>query len=316
MRLVATGLGAVLLACVVGGGVSSAEPGGAAPVWVLPPLADASIERGLLTSAAVGGPVSYEVARPPAGSASEPGCYPVLYWLHGTGGGAEGVTKIAAAVRAAVVTGQAPPMIVVFPNGLPAHLWTDAWDGRASVETMVVDELVDHVDANYPTFPTREARWIGGFSMGGYGAARLALRHPDRFSSSLVLAPGPLSPAFDGERATHNPALRDQILRDVYGGDLAAFAAQSPLRLVETLPPDGVRAVSWWLAVGQRDFTAAETRSLALGLGRAGATVAFREVPDLGHQPAQLLDALGDGLWAWYREQAAGLPTGCASASR
>jgi enterochelin esterase-like enzyme len=285
-----------------------------APVWVLPPVDDPAISRRILESAAVGGPVSFEVALPEPSAVAPGACVPVLYWLHGTGGGAEGVSRVAAWVRAAIAAGEAPPMMVVFPNGLPHHLWSDSVDGRAPVETMLVDELTAFVDAEFPTIPLREARWIAGFSMGGYGSARIALRHPERFSSSLVIAPGPLDEAFDGARAIANPALREVILRDVYGGDLAAFAAQSPLRIVREADPLGVRAVSWWVAVGDRDPSAPVTLRLGAALAATGAAVQVREVPGLGHQPAELLTALRGELWAWYRAQAAAIPADAASA--
>jgi S-formylglutathione hydrolase FrmB len=50
------------------------------------------------------------------------------------------------------------------------------------MEDFVIDDLDAHVRQ---TFHVREGkRAIGGLSMGGYGALRLALRHPDRFVST------------------------------------------------------------------------------------------------------------------------------------
>jgi S-formylglutathione hydrolase FrmB len=37
---------------------------------------------------------------------------------------------------------------------------------------------VEYVDANYRTLATRESRAIAGISMGGFGSALIALRHP------------------------------------------------------------------------------------------------------------------------------------------
>ena len=43
-------------------------------------------------------------------------------------------------------------------------------------------EVVDFVDANFPTIASREGRGQAGFSMGGYGAMMLGMKNPDRFS--------------------------------------------------------------------------------------------------------------------------------------
>ena len=51
-------------------------------------------------------------------------------------------------------------------------------------ETFTAKELVEWVDARYPTIPSRDKRAISGLSMGGHGALFLAMRHPDVFGSA------------------------------------------------------------------------------------------------------------------------------------
>ena len=85
-----------------------------------------------------------------------------------------------------------PPMIVVFVNGLSKRLWTDSKDGRAPIETVFIDELIPRIDESMRTIPNREGRIIEGFSMGGYGAARIGFRHPELFGGISILAAGPL----------------------------------------------------------------------------------------------------------------------------
>jgi enterochelin esterase-like enzyme len=287
-----------------------AEPPRGAPGWVLPAPADAGVEHRVFPSAAVGGPVSFEVALPDGFDPAAPVRYPVVYWLHGTGGGQGGVRPVSEAFRGAARAGLAPPVIVVFPNGLPHHLWTDAVDGSAPVETAFVVDLIAHVDATLPTIPAREARWLEGFSMGGYGAARLGLRHPDVFSVVVALAGGPMDEAFDGAKARANPDLREAVLRDVHGGDLASFAAQSPIRLARTLGPATAGRTSWLVAAGDQDPGLAQSEALAAALEAAGASVVGRSVPGVGHDAAGLLRGLGDAHWALYRAAAAALPAG------
>ena len=44
-------------------------------------------------------------------------------------------------------------------------------------------ELPAYIEENYPAAPAGSARGLCGFSMGGYGAMMLAMRHPGRFAA-------------------------------------------------------------------------------------------------------------------------------------
>ncbi len=75
------------------------------------------------------------------------------------------------------------PLIVVMPDG-GRGFYTDAVEGFA-YERAVCDDLIPLVDRLFPTRAERSGRCIGGLSMGGYGALRLALRRPDLFCSAV-----------------------------------------------------------------------------------------------------------------------------------
>lgn len=60
-------------------------------------------------------------------------------------------------------------------------------------EDYVAHEVVAYVDSNFRTIKDRGSRGICGFSMGGYGAYNLALKHPDVFGSLLTMSPGLLA---------------------------------------------------------------------------------------------------------------------------
>ena len=49
-------------------------------------------------------------------------------------------------------------------------------------EAYLTKELVETIDANYRTIPSRENRGIMGCSMGADGALHLALKYPDVYS--------------------------------------------------------------------------------------------------------------------------------------
>ena len=75
------------------------------------------------------------------------------------------------------------PLIVVMPT-TARGFYCDAQQGMAW-ETALVRDLINLVDKMFPTKATREGRCIGGLSMGGYGAVKLALKHPDKFCSAV-----------------------------------------------------------------------------------------------------------------------------------
>jgi S-formylglutathione hydrolase FrmB len=52
-------------------------------------------------------------------------------------------------------------------------------------ETSLIRDLIGYVDRVFQTKATRESRCVGGLSMGGYGAIKLAVKYPDIFSSAV-----------------------------------------------------------------------------------------------------------------------------------
>lgn len=106
------------------------------------------------------------------------GPFPVYYLLHGLSDDYtiwQRRTSIGRYV-------QMLPLIMVMPDG-GRGFYTDAAQGYAH-ETAIVQDLVGFVDKMFNTIPERGGRCIGGLSMGGYGAIKLALKHPELFCSA------------------------------------------------------------------------------------------------------------------------------------
>ncbi len=62
-------------------------------------------------------------------------------------------------------------------------MYQDSSDGRFVAETMMMKELMPHIDMTYRTIADRKARCIEGFSMGRRCYTHLAMRHPEMFGS-------------------------------------------------------------------------------------------------------------------------------------
>jgi hypothetical protein len=56
-------------------------------------------------------------------------------------------------------------------------------------EDFVVQELVPYMDKSFRTLPSRDSRGIAGDFMGGYGALRFGMTHPEVFGSVYALHP-------------------------------------------------------------------------------------------------------------------------------
>ncbi len=156
--------------------------------WVNPPAkTPPHVTHQTLFSKAMGCEVGYNLYLPAnyEGSADR---YPVLYWLHGAGSDENAGLPIAAMLDGAIQAGQAPPLIMVIPNGGKRCEYRDWEPQKILPETFLIRELIPHIDATYRTIRERRGRWIEGMSMGGNGSLKLALKYPDLFGSVVAYA--------------------------------------------------------------------------------------------------------------------------------
>ena len=179
-------------------------------------------------SDAVGARVGYYLYLPPAYQANPETRYPLLVWLHGAKGRAYQAGAVVERLDSAIRKGKVLPMIVVSvldPTGL--SMWTESKDGRLPMETLIIKELLPHIEKNYRTRANREDRAIEGFSMGGYGAAYLGFKYQEIFSSVSMLA-----------AALHTPQTlekrRKAIFENVFGGDIDYANERSPWTLLNS----------------------------------------------------------------------------------
>lgn len=77
--------------------------------------------------------------------------------------------------------------IYVFPTGLSSY-YCNAYDGKFPYMDMFIQEFIPFIDGKYRTIADREHRATIGFSMGGFGAMVLPLRHPETFCFSAPLS--------------------------------------------------------------------------------------------------------------------------------
>jgi enterochelin esterase-like enzyme/quercetin dioxygenase-like cupin family protein len=177
--------------------------------------------------------------------------YPVVYNLHGAGGGSpeRQWDRTRSTLRDAMENGHAAPRIYVFVEGLGDTFFIDSDAGGPKVESSIVNELIPFIDGRYRTIAGREGRAIDGFSMGGFGALMIAFKHPQLFSS--VVSYGAALIDADRLRAHHPSAwvernadrIRSKLaVRMVCGDADRLFPAN--MKFKEQLERAGIR-VEW-----------------------------------------------------------------------
>ena len=270
--------------------------------WVTEPVVSPLVSFRTFDSAILGTKVSYHVYLPKTYSSS-PDRFPVLYWLHGTEGGVAGVLPVASFFDGAINAGKLPPMIIVFVNGLPRRLWADSKDGASPVESVFVKELIPQVDHVFRTIAHREGRILEGFSMGGYGAARIGFKFPELFGGISILAGGPLDLEFAGPRAIRAPELRSQLLNDVCSNDMNYFQAISPLMTAHTAVNTlRINKTVIRHLVGTLDDTRDLNFQFHTHMNSLRIPHQYLDVPNVAHDALALLQARDDLNGNFYRE--------------
>lgn len=245
---------------------------------------------------------NYHVYLPQAYEADTDRAFPVIYWLHGSGGYPPGVLQmLASRFDAAIEDRRIPAAIVVFPVGFEDTLWANAADGTRPVEDMFVRELIPHVDSSFRTVRNRGGRLLEGASMGGYGAARLAFRYPGMFGAVSMINPGPMQRVLDPDNAPLAGRARAQATLDrVFSGSAALFERQSPWVLAEGFakrdcPPTRIRMI-----VGETDPTRPTNLAFSDRLKALGIAHEVTVVPDAGHNPGQMFANMGASYWTFF----------------
>src|SRR5690348_15223527 len=139
---------------------------------------------------------------PPSYAKEKSRRYPVVYALHGYSIGAEQWTHeihVPQTIEGAFAQG-AKEMIVVLPDSKTIHngsMYSSSVT-TGDFERYVYHDVVNYIDAHYRTIPNRASRGLVGHSMGGYGASRIGMKHPEVFGSLYIMSPCCMSARIGG----------------------------------------------------------------------------------------------------------------------
>ncbi|HLJ26344.1 MAG TPA: alpha/beta hydrolase family protein [Candidatus Angelobacter sp.] len=113
-----------------------------------------------------------------------------IYLLHGAGGSFHDWSNYSDVARFAE-----GGLVLVMPEGDSSYYTNSAERPQDRYEDYIVKDLISDVEGRFPVASGRSSRTIVGVSMGGFGAVKLALKHPELFAfaagiSSAIDVPG------------------------------------------------------------------------------------------------------------------------------
>jgi enterochelin esterase-like enzyme len=161
--------------------------------------------------------------------------YPVVYALHGYSIGAEQWAHeihVPQTIEGAFATGT-QEMIVVLPDSKTIYngsMYSSSVT-TGDFEKFIAHDVVAYIDAHYRTIPIRTSRGLVGHSMGGYGASRIGMKHPDIFGALYIMSPCCMSSMVGG-----GPGSAEQIKERAITSEKKVAAAKSPADLAAQSP--------------------------------------------------------------------------------
>jgi len=122
--------------------------------------------------------------------------FPVLYLRHGNGdmeGGWSTVGRAGIILDNLLAQRKAVPMLIVMPNGYPAHGEGSTPEGTEETARELMTDIIPLVERTYRVVPGADNRAIAGLSMGAGQAFLTGLRHTDMFAYVGAFSSGAIS---------------------------------------------------------------------------------------------------------------------------
>jgi putative tributyrin esterase len=195
-----------------------------------------------------------------------PGPWSVLYLLHGRSDDQTSWCRRTSIERYAE---KWPSLMIVMPDS-GRSFSCDAVDGPAYASAFVND-LVPFIDRTFKTRAEKAGRCIGGLSMGGYGAVKLALQFPQLFVSVHAH-----SAAFNWAHGWRDEEKETQL---ILGKENVAGGGPNDLyRLADACPAPPALSID----CGVDDFILDHSRDFHAHLDKIGVPHEYAEFP-MGH---------------------------------
>jgi S-formylglutathione hydrolase len=203
--------------------------------WLLaccPPLWAGKLVTGTLPTTLIPHPLAYTVLLPDGYDPAGPPL-PLLLALHGGDGDHDFLAHQQPYIEKMWAAGTLPKMVIATPNA-ERSFYMDGKDGAQKWETVILFALVDHLREQYKLVRDRSGLFVYGISMGGMGALRMGLKHPERVGAVVALEPG-IDPALKWtDVKPRNRFWRsDELMESIFGAPLdeAYWEANNPANM-------------------------------------------------------------------------------------
>jgi len=245
-------------------------------------------------SEAIGRECGYMLYLPPSYQANKSKRFPVVYWLPGIAGNPRASWDFINSINDAIKQKKAPEIIVVGVNGVYASMYCNSASGQFPMETVIIKDLISYIDKTYRTIATREKRAIEGFSMGGFGSARLGFKYTQLFGAVSIFSAAMY-------KAQPFKEKHSKTFEEIFNNDLEYFRQNSPWTIVKQ-NADKIKesGTAIRLFVGKNDRLVPKNTEFHQLLDSLGIKHEFGIIKDLGHNRKKLYKDGGGNLSEFY----------------
>lgn len=204
-------------------------------------------------------------------------------------------------------------LAVVMPAGENSFYLDQPWN-VAMYGDYIGRELVEFTRKSFPLSRKREDTYIGGLSMGGFGALRNGLKYHDTFGAIVSLSGAFITDEtlLIKEEKPMFPSQTEEFKHGCFGPDLEAALKSdiNPTVLIEILAKEKVEFPAIYLACGAQDFLLEKNDAIAKTLEENG--VPFLYEVDPGAHEWEFWDTHIKRALEWLplEDKAAGINSG------
>lgn len=250
--------------------------------------------------------IGYWAYLPPAYLQDSSQAFSVIYWLHGGSTGGLNENSIPWIAEDFMETNSTfysklRNSIVIFPNGLDLEFFTDRLDNSTRIESSIINELIPHINNNYNISQDRTCKGIAGFSMGGYGAIKLALKYPTLFGHAISID-GPAFPSTTHDPDYANDNISFPFYLSVFDNDVNYLNLNSLYTIADNYFANNSNLpVNLFLVTGQSDPLEGyhSTNFVNYLESEYNFTANFILNPNMPHDIIEFLDTYGDTIFSF-----------------
>lgn len=173
-------------------------------------------------------------------------------------------------------------LAVVMPSGDNSFYLDAKGTGRAYCQ-YIGKELIEYIRKTFGLSEKKENTYIGGNSMGGFGAIHTGLTFPNTFERIISLSSALIIPNIKNMQEDYKDEIADFYYYTSIFGDLKKIeqSINNPEYLIRKLKEQGERIPPIYMTCGTEDFLLEPNRSFHKFLCNEGIDVQYKESPGM-----------------------------------